>query len=255
MIDLSLKSKVAVVTGGAKGIGKGIAQVLVEAGASVVICDVDETEGTSTAESTGALFCKADISNPDDVEALVQFTVERFNRLDVWINNAKPGICAKMPLTDLPLETWNTMLNVCLTGAFLGAKYALPVMVAHGGGVIINIASPHAFFAYPNEVAYDAAKAGMLALTRTIAADYGPQGVRANTVVPGLTLKIPEGEPVADWVGPLVASSPLGKAATPHDIAQSVLFLVSDAASHINGATLTVDGGMSIRSPEYPAHL
>jgi NAD(P)-dependent dehydrogenase (short-subunit alcohol dehydrogenase family) len=151
MTQLSLEAKVAVVTGGARGIGKGIAQMLVEAGASVVICDLGEVEGRLAADSTGAVFHKTDISKPDQVEALVQFTVEQFGRLDIWINNAKPGIHGKIPLTEMPLDTWNTMLDVCLTGAFLGAKHALPVMVANKGGVIINISSPHAFFAYPHE--------------------------------------------------------------------------------------------------------
>lgn len=254
MTHYQLDTKVAVVTGAARGIGAAIAASYAQAGATVIICDINDEAGTAAADQIGASYQHADITVPDQIAALVQTAVDRYGRLDIWVNNAKPPLQAKIPLVDMPLDTWNAMLNVCLTGAFLGAKYALPVMVAHGGGVIINISSPHGFFAYPHEAAYDAAKAGLLALTRTIAADYGPHNVRCNTLVPGATAPLDEQGQQPAWMQKLRPHYPLGRVSTPQDLAEAALFLASDSAQFINGATLTVDGGMSIRSPEYLDH-
>ncbi len=250
-----LANNVAVVTGGAQGIGKRIVQTLANAGATVIVADIVDAPSTQTGENGTIIYRLTDISQPSQVEKLVQFAVEAYGRLDIWVNNAKANIDAKMALTDMPLETWTTMLDVSLTGAFLGAKYALPVMVTNQHGVIINLSSPHAFYAYPHEVAYDVAKAGLLALTRSIAADYGQYNIRCNTLVPGATADPDERGVLPEWAQGLSTFYPLNRVATTADIAEAVLFLVSDAAQFINGATLTVDGGMSARSPEYAAHL
>ncbi len=181
--------------------------------------------------------------------ALAAAATDAYGRLDIWVNNAK--VDARASVTDMALEEWNAVLSVCLTGAFLGAKYAIPAMIISGGGVIVNIASVHAMVAYPQCPAYDAAKAGLLALTRQIAAEYGPDNIRANAILPGLIV-----EHGPDAYSPQVERlartlCPVGRVGSFADVAAAVLYLVSDAARFVTGAQLLVDGGLTARSPEW----
>jgi len=247
-----LRARVAVVTGAVRRIGLTIAQTLAHAGAAVVIGDVVDGEAAAAEiRSAGgqALYRRADVSHAEDMAALAAAALDTYGRLDIWVNNAK--VDARARVTDLTLEDWNAVLSVCLTGAFLGAKYAIPAMITSGGGVIVNIASVHAVVAYPHCPAYDAAKAGLLALTRQIAAEYGPDNIRANAILPGLIV-----EHGPDAYSPQVERLartlyPVGRVGSFADVAAAVLYLVSDAACFVTGAQLLVDGGLTARSPEW----
>ncbi len=246
-----LQGRVAVVTGAARRIGLTIAQTLARAGAAVVIGDVVDGEAAAAEiRSAGgqALYRRADVSHAEDMAALAAAALDTYGRLDIWVNNAK--VDARARVTDLTLEDWNAVLSVCLTGAFLGAKYAIPAMIT-SGGVIVNIASVHAVVAYPHCPAYDAAKAGLLALTRQIAAEYGPDNIRANAILPGLIVDHGP-EAYSPQVERLARTLyPVGRVGSFADVAAAVLYLVSDAACFVTGAQLLVDGGLTARSPEW----
>jgi len=246
-----LQGRVAVVTGAARRIGLTIAQTLARAGAAVVIGDVVDGEAAAAEiRSAGgqALYRRADVSHAEDMAALAAAALDTYGRLDIWVNNAK--VDARARVTDLTLEDWNAVLSVCLTGAFLGAKYAIPAMIT-SGGVIVNIASVHAVVAYPHCPAYDAAKAGLLALTRQIAAEYGPDNIRANAILPGLIVDHGP-EAYSPQVERLARTLyPVGRVGSFADVAAAVLYLVSDAACFVTGAQLVVDGGLTARSPEW----
>ena len=244
--------KVALVTGAAKGIGAGIAERFVEAGAAVVIFDVD---GEGARAMAGRLCARGrvlaivgDVSNEDDVRGAVARTVTELGRLDVLVNNAGIEVAGAIP--DYTSEQWDRQLGVNLKGAFLFAKHAIPRMRGRGG-VIVNISSVHSFVSYPGNAAYDASKAGMVALTRTLALDHGRDGIRVNAICPGY-IDTPLMEEwlatVADreeTMRQVLAAHPLGRIGTPRDIAEAALFLASDAASFISGTALVVDGAMT----------
>jgi NAD(P)-dependent dehydrogenase (short-subunit alcohol dehydrogenase family) len=249
---MRLDNKVALVTGGAAGIGAGIAERFVEAGASVAIFDIND-EGArahvSRLRDKGpALAIEGDVASEDAARGAVEQTVARFGALDVLVNNA--GIEVSSPIATLNSEAWDRQLAVNLKGAFLFSKYAIPRMQGRGGA-IINISSVRAFVSYPGGVAYDSSKAALIAFTRTLALDHGKDGIRVNAICPGY-IDTPMTE---EWLKTasdrsetmrqLLAVHPLGRIGTPHDIADAALFLASDAACFITGTALVVDGGMS----------
>jgi NAD(P)-dependent dehydrogenase (short-subunit alcohol dehydrogenase family) len=250
---MRLDHKVALVTGGAQGIGAAIAERFLEAGAAVAIFDIDGAAArAAVARLCGlgrVLALEGDVANESDVEAAVRRTAVELGRLDVLVNNA--GIEAPGRIPDYACADWDRQLGVNLKGAFLFAKYAIPQMRGRGGA-IVNISSVHAFASYAGCAAYDASKAGLLALTRTLALDHGPDGIRVNAICPGYidtplldqwraTLADPE-----QTERQVLAAHPLGRIGTPRDVAEAALFLASDAASFISGATLVVDGGMTV---------
>lgn len=244
--------KVVVVTGAAQGIGKVIVHTFAEAGAAVVFCDIQDPQGEAVAEAVRAkggraIYQHTDVASPPEVQKLIQCAVQNYGRLDILVNNAKADALGRV--TELELKDWNRVLSVCLTGSFLCAKYAIPHMIASGGGAIINISSVHALVAYAEFPAYDTAKAGLLGLTRQIAADYGPEGIRANTIIPGRIVH-------EDFKRrfprlPFSAYYPVGRLGKPSDIASAVLYLASDAAEFITGTELVVDGGLTSRTQEW----
>jgi NAD(P)-dependent dehydrogenase (short-subunit alcohol dehydrogenase family) len=249
---MRLDGKIAVVTGAAKGIGAGIAGRFVDAGASVAAFDIDGEALRTLADQLcprgQILTIEGDVAQERDVKRAIERTVAASGGLDIVVNNAGIELAGLIP--DYTSEQWDRQLGVNLKGAFFFAKYAIPHLRVHGG-VILNISSVHAFVSYQGDAAYDAAKAGLLALTRTLAIDHGREGIRVNAICPGyidtpMTEKWLAAAPDRDETMRQVLSlHPLGRIGTPRDIADAALFLASDAASFISGTFLIVDGALT----------
>jgi NAD(P)-dependent dehydrogenase (short-subunit alcohol dehydrogenase family) len=244
--------RVALVTGGAYGIGRGIAQEFAKKGDAVVIADRDDKRGAeleSSLRKSGAqaLFVHTDIRIESDVQALIAKTKEAFGRIDVLCNNA--GIERYRTADEYTIDDWNAISETNLRGAFLCTKYAYPLL-KKSKGCVVNISSVQAIACEPKISVYAATKAGLLALTRGMALDFAADGVRVNAVCPG-AIQTGMMEPfIKDQPDPVEAvkaigrTIPLGRVGQPEDIAQAVCFLASPAASYITGATLVVDGGL-----------
>ena len=244
-------AKVALVTGGAQGIGRGIAQRFLAAGWAVAITDIDAEAGEEAAGelvSRGPVaFLRADAGEEDDARACVAATIARFGRLDALVNNAGIAGAPRTPVEQLPLGDWDRMIRANLTGAFLMAKHAIPHLRATRGAVV-NIASTRALQSEPNTEAYSASKGGLVALTHALAVSLGPQ-IRVNCVSPGWidtsgwkkrSRRQQEALRPEDH-----AQHPAGRVGTPEDIASMVLYLVSDAAGFVTGQNFVADGGMT----------
>jgi NAD(P)-dependent dehydrogenase (short-subunit alcohol dehydrogenase family) len=247
-----LQDKVALVTGGARGIGEGIATVFAEHGAHVVILDMLEEQAQSIADAIKAaggpeaMVVPCDITNPDDVQKAVNTAVERFGRVDVLVNNA--GIMRNHYIVDFPLEDWQAVFKVNVEGTFLCTQAVARQMIKQGdGGVIVNISSCAANKADRKHAAYSATKAAVINFTRITALELGEYGIRANAILPGATGPTPMLEDVfANVPGieqELIDKTTLGKLATPRDQANAAVFLASDMAGHITGEYLIVAGG------------
>ncbi|HEX4426438.1 MAG TPA: SDR family oxidoreductase [Terriglobales bacterium] len=246
------ESRVALVTGGAYGIGRGIVQEFAKKGEAVVIADRDDKRGAeleSSLRKSGAqaLFVHTDIRIEREVQALITQTAEAFGRIDVLCNNA--GIERYRTADEYTIDDWNAISETNLRGAFLCTKYAYPLL-KKSKGCIVNISSVQAFANEPKISVYAATKAGLLALTRGMALDFAADGVRVNAVCPGaiqtgmmepFVKDQPDPEEAVKAIGRTI---PLGRVGQPEDIAQAVYFLASPAASYITGATLVVDGGL-----------
>jgi meso-butanediol dehydrogenase / (S,S)-butanediol dehydrogenase / diacetyl reductase len=251
-----LKQKVAIVTGGASGIGKATAELFAQEGAKVVVADWNKEAGeqmASTLSKAGhnILYCFADVSKSHDVEMLVQTTVNHYGKLDVLVNNAAIQILAR--LVDTAEEVWDRIQSVNLKGVFLGCRFAIPAMIEGGGGSIVNIASVLGFVGDPDLAAYCAAKGGVIALTRVAALTYGPQRVRVNCICPGDVEtplvkayfdKSPEPEKLRQEISSKYA---LRRIAIPREIAEAAVFLASDESSFITGSSVVVDGGLTVK--------
>jgi meso-butanediol dehydrogenase/(S,S)-butanediol dehydrogenase/diacetyl reductase len=246
-----LEGKVAVITGAGSGIGAATARRFAAEGAVVVVNDIDPAGGEAVAaeiRSAGgeAWFLRADVSRPEEVQGLVEETTGRFGRLDILHNNA---FFNRMGLTGaLSPEDWRRSMAVTLDGTFYGMHAALPLMARQGGGAIVNTASVSGLAGDYGMSAYNAAKAGVINLTRTAAIEYARHGVRVNAVCPGpiatppLERLLARSPAVRDA---LLASLPQHRLGRPEEIASIVLFLASDEASLVNGAVVTADGGLS----------
>ncbi|HEX3464839.1 MAG TPA: SDR family oxidoreductase [Candidatus Elarobacter sp.] len=251
-LHVDLRGKTAIVTGAATGIGKAIALRFGREGANVTIDYVgDERDAAEAivAEIEGAgghgLAVAADVTDEHQADALVAQTAQRFGGLDVLVNNA--GIEQAHPLVDTPLEVWNRILAVNLTGPFLCSRAAARAMIARKrGGRIINISSVHEDLAMPNNAAYTASKGGLRMLMRTAALELAPHGITVNDVAPG-AIATPINADVREnpeQRNELLSEIPLGRVGQPDEIAALCTYLASDAAAYVTGSTFVIDGGL-----------
>lgn len=242
-----LNGKTAIVTGASRGIGAAIAHRLCEVGANVVICSrstetISETATTLKDKGYSIHAMAADISKKEDVEALVEKTIEQFSQIDILVNNA--GITRDMLLMRLKDEDWDAVLQTNLTGTMYCTRAVLRPMIRQKSGNIINISSVIGLMGNAGQASYAAAKAGIIGLTKTTAKEVGARGITVNAIAPGfittdMTAKIPE-----EFQKKALELIPLQNFGAPEDVADAVCFLVSDAARYITGQTLQVDGGM-----------
>ncbi|HEX7290419.1 MAG TPA: glucose 1-dehydrogenase [Conexibacter sp.] len=251
----SLEGEVAIVTGGSRGIGRAIVALLAQHGASVAFCGRDEATGRAAeaelAPRHAVVFRAADVAAEADVEALVALAVERFGPPSILVNNA--GVNANFDAVEMTEEQWDRFFGIDLKAAWLGAKHVLPHMQAAGRGAIVNVSSLHGFATLEGFFPYAAAKSGLLGLTRSLALDYGPHGIRVNCVAPGFVRtrlvqeSIDRNDDRDAAERAMTRGVALGRIGTPEEIAQVVRFLVSDEASYVTGASLLVDGGLTAR--------
>jgi NAD(P)-dependent dehydrogenase (short-subunit alcohol dehydrogenase family) len=250
---MRLENKVAIVTGAGKGIGWGIAKVFSQEGAKVVIVDWDEKAGEKSAEEIrqsggDALFVNCDVSNEEQVKAMVQATLDKYGRIDVLVNNA--GIGVYKPLLEATSDDWDHCLAVNLKGVFLCSKYAIPHMQAVGKGAIVNISSVHSHATVNGVAPYAASKGGITALTRNMAIDYGP-AIRVNAIAPGWVLTpliqsiFDSYDDPAEQQRLVEQRQVMKRIGRPEDIGHAAAFLTSDEASFITGTQLFVDGGLT----------
>ncbi len=244
----TLKSKVALVTGAGSGIGREIAQRLGAEGASIVVSDIDDKGGNQTVtmlrdQRIAAVYVRADTSKAADHEALVAAAVKTFGGLDIAVNNAGIG-GPSAPAGEYPLDGWDKVIAVNLSGVFYGVRYQVPAMLARGGGSIINIASVLGQVGFRNSSAYVAAKHGVVGLTKNVALEYGPQKIRVNAVGPGfIRTPLLEKNMTPDALKMLEGMHALGRLGESHEVAELVSWLASDKASFVTGTYLAVDGG------------
>lgn len=248
------KGKTVIVTGSASGIGRGVALRFSQEGANVVLCDIDEKKLAAVAGELPpdrTLAQRCDVTRLDEVQALVKAAVSRFGALDVMVNNA--GIAAEGSALDVTLEDWTKTITTDLSGVFHGCRAALPELLKTQG-CIINTASVSGLGADWGMCAYNSAKGGVVNLTRSLALDFGKQGVRANSVCPSLTRTGMTEDMVADkaLVDKFMERMPVGRVAEPADIAAVVAFLASDDARFVNGANIPVDGGLMASNGQPP---
>ena len=252
---MRLANKVALITGGATGIGRAIALRFAQEGAQVTIADINDSAGQITAAEAHGLFVHCDSAQPTLAEAAVRTTVATFGGLDILVNCAA-HIGGFHGVDSMPTEEWRTVLAVTLDGVFYCSKFAVPALIQRGGGSIIHIASVEAMTGVAGHAAYVTAKSALFGLTRSMAIDYGKQRIRVNAISPGI---IDSGRPdieqakqnstVVQWWRAMTVLDRLGQ---PEEIAATALFLASDEASYITGQNLAVDGGWTIGHPPLP---
>jgi NAD(P)-dependent dehydrogenase (short-subunit alcohol dehydrogenase family) len=249
-----LEGKVALVTGGASGIGRATALTFAREGAKLVVADMNADGGQQTVhmimEKGGeAIFVRTDVTSASAVEAMISTAVETYGRLDCAHNNA--GISGRVAGTqraltaDYPEERWHQVIAVNLTGVWFCMKYEIPQMLNQSSGAIVNTASVWGLVGAQGASAYVASKHAMVGLTKTAALEYATQGIRVNCVCPGVihTPMTERGLRDPELRAHLIASEPIGRVGTPEEIAEAVVWLCSDAASFVTGHTMTVDGG------------
>lgn len=247
-----LKDKVVIITGAGRGIGQTAALLFASEGARIALVDIDEKNGNSTLEeirSNGgeAIFIHGDLTNSSEMKHMVDKVLQEFGRIDVLYNNA--GLNHFGKVADADESAWDRVMSVNVKSVFLTCKYAIPVMVRQGKGVIINTGSTASLVGLANLSAYTASKGAVLALTRNIALDYAKDGIRANALCPGVTATEMTEQVIYDDPDPKAARDrfdrviPRGSMADPIEIANVALFLASDESSYMTGAAIPVDGG------------
>lgn len=251
-----MNGKVALITGGAGGIGIAVAQLFLERGANIALVDVNEDSLQQTKENLGGqedrvLTIQADVTNEADVENYVQETVDHFGKIDVFFNNA--GVSGPFKnITDLEKETFEQILSINTTGVFLGLKHVLKQMKQQGSGSVVNTASNAAYIGSAGMVGYIASKHAVAGITKTAALEVAGEGIRVNAVSPAaidtqmldeIRDNLTPGEPEVSGEA-IKQGIPAGRFGSPHEVAKVVYFLASDDASFVNGSLYNVDGGM-----------
>ena len=251
-----LQGKIGIVTGAAQGLGRAISELAAREGSALVLADVQSESGEAVAEAIRraggeAVFQQTDVSDPEQVEALVSSTLERFGGLDWYCNNAVGGAGRFGPLDRIDDRNWTRTIDVCLKGVFHGMKFAIPAMLASGGGSVVNITTAGIFKGEAMLGAYIAAKGGVHALTLTGAAEYSARGVRVNSVAPG-GMDTPAirryFEKFPDFERQTVNTHAMRRLGRPEEVAEPVVWLASDRASFVTGACIACDGGVAVNS-------
>jgi NAD(P)-dependent dehydrogenase (short-subunit alcohol dehydrogenase family) len=250
LFDLS--GKAAIVTGGSRGLGKEMAEGLAEAGASLMLCArraewLDETVEDFKAKGFNAFAVACDVSKPEDVQAVVDTAVRQFGKVDILVNNA--GVSWGAMPEDMPLEKWRQVLDVNLTGCFLFAQATGREMLKSNGGSIINIASIAGMRSSANGpfyAGYVASKAGLIGLTRELAASWGRKGIRVNAIAPGFFHSRLADAVIDIYEHTIQENNAIPRVGSEGELKGPVVFLASDASSYITGQTIAVDGGMTI---------
>jgi NAD(P)-dependent dehydrogenase (short-subunit alcohol dehydrogenase family) len=252
---MRLAEKVAIITGAGGGMGRTAALMFAAQGARVVVAEYGEEAGAETvrlveAQGGQASLARVDVSREADAKAMVDHAIERFGRVDVLYNNAGIMPEADHSVTDTDVDTWDAVMAVNVRGVYLGCKYAIPAMIEGGGGSIINIASFVAILgcSVPQD-AYTASKGAVLSLTRSLAVQFGPHGIRTNAICPGPV----ETPLLMDWLVKdeeakriRLARNPSGRFGKPEEIVHMAVYLASDESRWTNGASLVVDGGITV---------
>ena len=248
MAQYDYSDKVAIVTGGASGIGQATAETMAKSGAKVIVADYDETRGQEVVDKIGAdggtaAYFRVDVGRSGEVEAMVDYTVDTFGGLNVAVNNAGIG-GAQAPTGEHPLEDWQRVIDVNLSGVFYGMRYEIPAMLESGGGAIVNMASILGTVGFANSPAYVAAKHGVVGLTKNAALEYSGRGIRINSVGPAF-IQTPLLDANLDQatLDLLKTMHPIQRLGSAQEVANLVAFLCSDEAAFCTGAYYLVDGG------------
>ncbi len=247
-----LQDKIAIITGGASGLGKGMAELFAEEGAKVVVADLQDEAGQKLADSLGGTYLQCDVTDPASVERMIQSTRDQYGRIDILVNNA--GIDGEQALTaDSSLENWRKVMAINMDGVYYGMKYVLPIMVSQKGGVILNTASTVGLNAMGALPAYSASKAGVVHLSKSVAIEYAMHNIRVNAICPSV-VETPllkhfiesTPDPAGARAG-FASLNPLPGMVTVDAVAKAALFLVSDDSSFISAVALPIDGGYTAR--------